>query len=171
MRVQAFRAFFTRTVQSSLGAARRAGFAISKRIKQTLDAIDISVGVGGDEASFGQGGNRAWYELVAEEARRRLYVLFEKSGFDRYFPRFEKFVKRVLGRSAGQEKMAPRIAAPPSEQVTVAKVKTRRPEDVEAERMRAEVRRSMMMAHQREGAGIRERIAQHRKGEEENSEE
>lgn len=139
---------------------------ISRKLKQTLDAIDISVGVGEDESSFGQGGNRAWYENLADEARRRLYELFEKSGFDRYFPRFEKFVKRVLGNPPGQAKLAPKIAPPPSEAQTVAKVKIRRPEDAEAERLKAEVRRSMMMAHQREHAGIRERIAKHRQNEE-----
>jgi hypothetical protein len=164
VRIQAFRAHFMRAMQTSLGAARRAGHAISKKVKATLAQIDLSVGVGDDESSFGQGGNRAWYELALEEARRRLLVLFEKSGFDRHFPRFEKFVRRVLGNPAGPPKSAPQIQAPPSERKTVAKVKARTQDEVEAERLRAEVRRSIMMAHQREGAGLRERIATHRKG-------
>lgn len=151
-------------MQQSLGAARRAGHAISKRVKKTLAAIDINVGVGDDESSFGEGGNRAWYELALEEARKRLLALFEKSGFDRYFPRFEKFVRRVLGRPAGPKKMAPSIPKPASEQPTLTKVKARTPGDIEAERMRAEIRRSMMVAHQREGAGIREHIAEVRRG-------
>jgi hypothetical protein len=163
VRIQAFRAYFSRAMQQSLGAARRAGHAISKRVKATIDKINISVGVGEDESGFAEGGNRAWYELAIEEARRRLLVLWEKSGFDRHFPRFEKFVRRVLGRPAGPRKIAPPIPQPPSEQRTVAKVKARTPDELEAERLRAEVRRSMMMAHQREAAGLRERIATHRK--------
>jgi hypothetical protein len=161
VRIQAFRAYFARTLQQSLGAARRAGHAISRRIKKTLESIDISANVGEDESHFGQTGNRAWFEFV-DEARRRLYELFEKSGFDRYFPRFEKFVKRVLGRPAGPKKIAPPIKPPPSEQQTVAKVAIRRPEDAEVERLKAEVRRTMMMAHQRESAGLREKLAKHR---------
>lgn len=157
-------------MQQGLGAARRAGHAISKKVKATLGSIDLGGGVGDDESTFGQGGNRAWYELALEEARRRLLVLFEKSGFDRYFPRFEKFVRRVLGNPPQAKKIAPGVPLPPSERRTLAKVKARTPDEIEAERLRAEVRRSMMMAHQREAAGLRERIDKHRKshdGEEE----
>ena len=157
-------------MQQGIGVARRAGHAISKKVKTTLGKIDLSVGVGDDESSFGQGGNRAWYEAALEEARRRLLVLFEKSGFDRYFPRFEKFVRRVLGHPPAPKKMAPGVPLPPSEQRTVAKVKVRTPDELEAERLRAEVRRSMMIAHQREGAGLRERVAKHRRGKDEDEE-
>src|SRR5262249_3904952 len=131
--------------------------------RAALEKIEVAVGVGvgDDESRFGDNSSRAWYNLVLEEARRRLLALFEKSGFDRYFPRFEKFLRRALGGNT-PKKIAPTLPPPPSQQVTVVVPVRKSPGELEAERMRAEVRRAMMQAHQREAAGLRERVAEHR---------
>jgi hypothetical protein len=162
MRVQAFRAWFSSALNQGWGAARRAGLAISRRIKQATGRIEISVGVGDDESRFGGSGSRAWLQLI-EEARTRLLQLFEKSYFER-FPRFERFMRRILGQPAALKKIAPPIKQSPK--ATQVAARAHQPSSAEAARLAAEVRRSMMAAHTREHAGLRETVARRRRGDE-----
>lgn len=160
MRVQAFRVWFNSALQQSVGAARRAGLAISRGIKRAAEKIELSVGVGEDESRFGQSGSRAWMEVL-DEARARLLSLFEKSHFER-FPRFERFVRRLLGRSAALKKTAPSLPPPrPQGPVVLGVHKPRLSE--EAERLQREVRLGVMRAHTGEHAGLRETVEARRR--------
>jgi hypothetical protein len=160
MRIQAFRAWFTTALRQGVDTARRAGLAIHRKIKQATGRIEISVGVGDDESRFGGSGSRAWIEII-EEYRKKLLELFERSSFER-FPRFERFMRRLLGGSSALKKTAPELEKPAHARATqiVAAAPAMNPK--EAERLRAEVRRGMLQAHQHEHAGLRERVSKHR---------
>lgn len=158
MRVQPFRAWFTSALQQGVGAARRAGLAISRRIRQATGQIDLSAGVGDDESRFGGSGSRAWLAML-QEYREKLLSLFERSTFER-FPRFERFVRRLLGRPAALKKTAPKLAPPPHRAIGAG---TRSAAGTAEEaRLRAQVRLGMMQAHTHEHAGLREEVDQHR---------
>ncbi|MCK6552233.1 hypothetical protein L6R52_40760 [Myxococcota bacterium] len=161
MRVSSFRAWFSAALQQGVGAARRAGLAVTRSIRRATGQIEISAGVGDDESRFGQTGSRAWLELL-DDAREKLIQLFEKSTFER-FPRFERFVRRVLGRSARLEHHAPSLPAPKPKGPT-GPLGAHTPKRTDDERLRAQVRVGMMQAHTGERAGIRDRIETQRHG-------
>ena len=96
MQINTFRAWFNNTLQQSVGAAKRAGLAVGRRIRPNSDRIDESTNVGEDESSFGGGrGHRAWFDFV-EEYVKKFKRFFEKSTFQR-FPRLDSFIRKFLG--------------------------------------------------------------------------
>ena len=96
MQINTFRAWFNSAVQQGVGAAKRAGVAVGKRIKPGSGKVDASTGIGDDESSFGGGkGHRAWIEVV-EEYIKKFRELFEKSTFQR-FNRLDSFLRKFLG--------------------------------------------------------------------------
>jgi hypothetical protein len=148
-------------MSSSIGYARRAGRAIAKKIREAKEKIEVSVGVGDDESRFGGSGSRAWLEIV-EEYKDKVLALLEKSTFVR-FPRFEKFMRRLLGRPVALKKAAPRMALPPDMRKTETAVSAQRPSDAETERLKAEARAMMLKTHTHERAGTREQLEQRRR--------
>jgi hypothetical protein len=97
MRITAFRTWFSNAVQSGVGAARKAGTAISRRIREATGKVEAGVGVGDDESSFGGGrGSRAWFEFL-EDVVKKIRSLFEKSKFERRYVRVEAFLRKLLG--------------------------------------------------------------------------
>lgn len=142
MRVHAFRAWFVGAMNQGVGAARRAGHAMTRRIRNARGQVDAGVGVGDDENEFGGGRSRAWFEHLGEYVGR-LLKLFDKSTFERFRP-VESFFRRLLG-------LSPRAVPEPK----VPKQPTKRlaapaPIDpAEAARLRAEIRQQMIMANAR----------------------
>jgi hypothetical protein len=155
MRITAFRIWFGSAVQQGIGAARRAGFAIARKLRPSAGKIDEGAGVGDDESSFGGRGSRAWIEIV-EEIKKKVEELFGRSTFER-FPRFEKLLRRFFGLPARKEHNAPRLEAPKksSEPVHLGSSFDRR----EAERVRAQIRMAMLDAHTKERAGTLDQAA------------
>lgn len=157
MRLTAFRAWINHAASHSVGAARRVGKAMTKRMRAATGRIDAGVGVGDDESSFGGGRARVWFEEVLEETRIRLLNILERTVFER-FPKIERLMRRVLGDR--KPVRAPQIAPP--KRVTgplgvhVPKV------DPEVERYRAQIQRDMLRAHTEEHAGLRDSMDRRR---------
>jgi len=96
VQINTFRAWFNSAVQQGVGAAKRAGVAMGRRIKTGSGKVDASTGIGDDETSFGGGrGHRAWLEVL-EEYIKKFKGLFEKSTFQR-FNRLESYLRNFLG--------------------------------------------------------------------------
>ena len=96
MQINTFRAWFNNTIQQGVGAAKRAGLAVGRRVRPNSDRIDESTNGGEDESSLGGGrGHRAWFDFV-EEYIRKFKRFFEKSTFQR-FPRLDSFIRKFLG--------------------------------------------------------------------------
>lgn len=152
MRITTFRSWVSAAVQSGVGAARRAGVAISRRIRDATGRIDAGTGVGDDESSFGGGrGNRAWIELV-EEAIRRFKALFERSVFERRFPRFDAWVRKFLGLPARRAPELPKPKPKPR-----APVRPAAPIDpAEAARLKAQLQLGRIQAHTSERFDLRQ---------------
>lgn len=161
MRVQAFRVWFTARLREGVGVARRAGLAVSRRIRQATGRVEINVGVGEDESRFGGSGSRAWIDLF-EEAKARLLRLFEHSYFER-FPRLERFLRRVLGEPKRALAETPGVLAPRAGRARLGAHSSPPPSSEEAARLRAQVRASIMRAHTSEHAGLRDHVSTHRK--------
>jgi hypothetical protein len=155
MRVTAFRIWFGSAVQQGIGAARRAGFAIARKLRPSSAKIDEGAGVGDDESSFGGRGSRAWIEIV-EEFKKKVEALFERSTFER-FPRFEKLLRRFFGLPTKKDHKAPLLDAPKksSSGPAVSSSLDRR----EAARAQAQIRMAMLDAHTRERAGTLDQTA------------
>jgi hypothetical protein len=96
MRITNLRVWLNHAVRESVGAARRVGHAIHRRIKSSSDKVEVGVGIGDDESGFGGGRTQVWLEWL-DDARDQVLRFFEKSTFER-FPRFEKFMRRLLGK-------------------------------------------------------------------------
>lgn len=155
MRITAFRVWVQGAIQQGVGAARRAGLAISKRIRPQGNQIDAGVGVGDDESSFGGGrGSRAWFTELLEDAARRLRSLFEHSRFERRFVRVESFLRKLLGLPP-KEKLAPPPPAPKKSTSHRSSV----PPPVSAEqaaRFRQQIQMGRVQANTARQAGLRE---------------
>lgn len=153
MRITAFRAWVSQTMNQGVGAARRAGVAISRRIRAATGKIDAGVGVGDDESSFGGGrGSRAWIELV-EEAVKRFIRLFDRSVFERRYVRVEAFLRRLLGLPP---KARPPVLPPPK---PAARPSAPAPISAEqAARFREQVRLGMVQANTARDAGLRAKV-------------
>jgi hypothetical protein len=147
MRITAFRIWFGSAVQQGIGAARRAGFAIARKLRPSAGKIDEGAGVGDDESSFGGRGSRAWIEIV-EEIKKKVEELFGRSTFER-FPRFEKLLRRFFGLPK-KEHNAPRLEAPKK---SAAENPASSFDLREAERVRAQIRMAVLDAHTKERAG------------------
>ncbi len=102
MRVHAFRMWFGATVRQGIGAAKRAGFAVSKRVRASLGKIEGTSGIGDEEMDVKGGGSRAWWDAL-EQAATRVRDFLEKSTFVR-IGKFEAWVRKKLG-------MPPRVIA------------------------------------------------------------
>ena len=134
---------------SGAGAAKRAGMAISRRIRNRGDAVDAGVGVGDDDSSFGGGrGSRAWIEII-EEYVKRLRELFYKSTFER-FPRLESFLRRFLGLPP---RKAPHLP-PPKPRQSFAAPPPLTPE--QAARMRAQIQAGRQQATTQDRVSLRQ---------------
>ena len=96
MQINTFRAWFNNAVQQGVGAAKRAGVAVGRRVRPGSDKVDASTNIGEDESSFGGGrGHRAWIEVL-EEYIKKFRQFFEKSTFQR-FNRLDSFLRKFLG--------------------------------------------------------------------------
>ena len=96
MQINTFRAWFNNAVQQGVGAAKRAGVAVGRRVKNSSGKVDASTNIGEDESNFGGGrGHRAWIEVV-EEYLKKFRRFFEKSTFQR-FDRLDSFLRKFLG--------------------------------------------------------------------------
>lgn len=96
MQINTFRAWFNNAVQQGVGAAKRAGVAVGRRVKPGSGKVDASTNIGEDESSFAGGrGHRAWIEVV-EEYIKKFRQFFEKSTFQR-FNRLDSFLRKFLG--------------------------------------------------------------------------
>lgn len=147
-------------VNQSVGAARRVGKAVTKRIRAASGQVDAGVGVGDDESSFGGSRARVWFEEVFEETRKKIYVLLEKNVFER-FPRLERLVRRVLGEP--RRALAPEL--PPPKKGPTGPLGAHVPKaSPEAERFRAQIQERMRQAHTEEHAGLRDTMDRRRRG-------
>jgi hypothetical protein len=146
MRITAFRAWVGATLNQGLGAARRAGLAIARKIRPSSDTVEPGAGIGDDEEGGFRGrGSRAWIEIL-EEVRRRLEQLFGKSTFER-FPRMERFFRRFLGAPSRDSLPSPKPR--PRAEPTAASRPAATLSRVEAERVRAQIRMAMIEANTR----------------------
>lgn len=157
MRVGAVRVWLRGAVNTSVGRARSIGHAITRRIKSAADKISVSVGVGDDESSFGGGRSQMWLEVV-DEYRKKLLAFLERSTFER-FPRFEKFMRRILG---GDRPLPPALPSPEKPKVPVKLGAHTPPTNEEAAKFRAQIQLGIMKAHTEEHAGLRENVSRHR---------
>ena len=104
MRVHTIRIWFSARVESGLGAARKAGLAVTRRMRAALGKVEASAGVGDEETAVGRHGSRAWLELI-EETVEKIRRVFDQSSFVR-LSRFEGFMRNLLG-------LAPKAPPPP----------------------------------------------------------
>ena len=157
MRIGAIRVWITQAVHQSAIAARRIGTVVARKIRSVTGAVDAGVGVGDDESEFGGGRNRAWITEMVEDARMKILALLEKSFFER-FPRFQKAMRRLLGTPAREApaRTLPRPSAGP------VKLGAHTPSGNRGE-FKEQIERGMMEAHQREHAGLRDRIEKGKK--------
>lgn len=95
MRVHAFRMWFGATLRQGVGAARRAGLAVSRRVRASLGKIEGATGIGDEDTALSRGGSRAWWSAV-EEAATKLRDFLEKSTFVR-IGKLEAWVRTKLG--------------------------------------------------------------------------
>jgi len=144
-------------VNQSVGAARRVGKAMAKRVRAATGRIEAGVGVGEDESRFGGNRARVWFEEVMEETRTKLLQILEKSFFER-FPRLERALRRFLGQPTKQ--VAPQLA-PPKRPTGPLGAHNRVP-SAEAERFRAQIQQGIMKAHTSERAGLHENMRRRR---------
>lgn len=153
MRINTVSAWLRSAVSQSVGAARRVGHAVTRRIRRGTAPIDAGVGVGDDESGF-RGRSRVWLELV-EEYRDKLVRVFEESLFER-FPRLEAMVRRVLGKPKEAPK-APALPAPARRAGPTGPLGAARPkESEESRRMKAQIQLGILRAHTQEHAGLRD---------------
>lgn len=153
MRIQTFRAWFSQAVENGVGAAKRAGMAISRRIRPRGGSVDPGVGVGDDESSFGGGrGSRAWLEIVDEYIERLKRWIFEKSSFEKH-PRFEAFIRRLLGLET--TKRAPPLPKPRPRTEPVRPASQPGPE--EQARLRDQLQRGRIRAQTTDRLNLREK--------------
>jgi len=149
VRITTFRAWVSNAMTNGAGAAKRAGHAISRRMRPGGDAIDAGVGVGDDESGFGGSrGSRAWIEII-EEYVKKLRELFHKSTYER-FSRLESFIRKFLGLPP---RKAPPLAAPKPRQRMAA------PPPVSPEmaaRMRAQIRAGRQQATTQDRVSLRQ---------------
>ena len=107
MRITAFRAWISNV--------KKAGVAISRRIREATGKVDAGVGVGNDESGFGSGrGSRAWFEVISEYLKR-FQRWWQKSTFER-FPSLEAFLRKYFNygpKQAPQFKLPPKRVTPP----------------------------------------------------------
>lgn len=157
MRIGALRVWISQAVHQSAIRARRMGTVVARRIRAMTGMVDAGVGVGDDESEFGGGRNRAWITEMVEDARMKILALLEKSFFER-FPRFQKAVRRLLGTAAknAPAPMLPRSGAGP------VKLGAHAP-SVHRNEFREQIERGRLEAHQREHAGLRDRIEKGKK--------
>lgn len=155
MRITAFRAWVHTAIQQGVGAARRAGMAISRRIRPSGNQVDAGVGVGDDESKFGGGrGSRAWLTELLEDVARRIRALFENSRFERRFVRVEAFLRKLLGLPP-VEKIAPRL--PPPRKPGAGRSSAPPPVSAEqAARFRQQIQMGRVQANTARQAGLRE---------------
>lgn len=134
--------WFSASVERGLGAARRAGLAVSKRMRHALGKIEETSGVGDDETAVGRHGSRAWMELIEETVEKIRRALFEKSSFVR-LSRFEGFFRNLLGLPP-KTSLAP---PPPKPKPKGSPRSIPSPVDAEqAARLRAQIQRGRMQA-------------------------
>lgn len=88
--------WFGATVRQGIGAAKRAGFAVSKRVRASLGKIEGASGVGDEEMDVKGGGSRAWWEDALDQAAQRVRDFLEKSSFVR-IGKLEAWVRKKLG--------------------------------------------------------------------------
>lgn len=156
VRVGAVRAWLRGAVNTGAERARKVGHALSRRIKDAGLAIGRGVGVGDDESSFGGGRSAVWLEVV-EEYKQKLLAFLEKSSFER-FPRFEKFMRRILGGPA-----KPRELPQPNKRKGPVKLGAHTPPtNEEAARFRQQIQAGIMKANMQEHAGLRDGVERHR---------
>ncbi len=149
VRVQTFRAWFVGAMNQSVGVAKRAGHAMTRKLRNMRGSVEAGAAIGDDESEFGGGRSRAWFQQV-EEYLERFLRLFEKSSFERFRP-VEGFFRRLLGLPP---RAMPEVAAPkkpPPKQLTAPN-----PIDAkEAARLKAEIRQQMIMANARGTQNLR----------------
>jgi hypothetical protein len=156
VRIGALRVWISQAVHQSTAAARRIGTMVARKIRAATGAISAGVGVGDDESEFGGGRNRAWIQEVVDDARKKILALLEKSFFER-FPRFQKAMRRLLGAPAP-------LAAPRILPKSAGPVKLGAHTPVRNDEYREQIERGIRDAHQREHAGLRDRIEKGKKG-------
>jgi hypothetical protein len=156
VRIGALRVWFNQAVHQSTAAAKRLGTMVAKRIRAATGSVDAGVGVGDDESEFGGGRNRAWIVEMMEDARKKVLALFEKSFFER-FPRFQRAMRRLLG--TGAKTAEPRALPKPTGPLKLGAHTPVRNRD----ELRQQIERGLYEAHQREHAGLRDRIEKQKK--------
>ncbi|MCC7386224.1 MAG: hypothetical protein IT384_30555 [Deltaproteobacteria bacterium] len=154
MRIQSFRVWFNSALRQGAGAVRRAGLAVTSKVRAALGKIEVG-GIEDDEDIARRRGSRAWLDAI-EEAARRFKDLFDKSTFER-LSRLENYFRRWVGLPP-RSKKAPMIDALPEPKkiAPAAAFKPRPPADAEqAARMRAQIQQGMIQANTKGSAGLR----------------
>ncbi|MCA9555494.1 MAG: hypothetical protein KC933_36030 [Myxococcales bacterium] len=157
VRITALRTWMAHAVNQSVGAARRVGKAMAKRVRAATGRIEAGVGVGEDESRFGGNRARVWFEEVMEETRAKLLQILEKSFFER-FPKLERALRRFLGQPT--KEVAPKL--PPPKRPTGPLGAHGPVRSAEAERFRAQIERGILKAHTTERAGLQETMRRKR---------
>jgi hypothetical protein len=80
-----------------MGLARRAGLAVTRRLRARDARVEEAAGVGDDDLASGRGrGARLWLDVLGEQVER-VVRLFEDSRFERRAGRVEAWLRRALG--------------------------------------------------------------------------
>lgn len=160
MRITNLRVWLNHAVRESVGAARRVGHAIHRRIKSASGKVEVGVGIGDDESRFGGGRTQVWLEWL-DDARDQVLRFFEKSTFER-FPRFEKFMRRLLGKQkvpVAAPKLMPKGPTGP-----LGAKRLGGPETAESARLKAQVQQTIREAHSKGHAGLLDEHARLKQG-------
>lgn len=155
MRVNAFRVWFNHALHQGMGAARRAGMAITRKVRSSLGKIEAGTGVGDDESHFGGRGSRAWLQTL-EETVERIRKLFDTSSFER-LSRFEAKMRQWLGLPPKTRVLPPPAAPPPPKRRSADAPRVAPKIDAEqAARFRAQVQQGLIDANTRGKAAPKE---------------
>jgi hypothetical protein len=132
-------------MRQSVGAMRRAGLAVSRKIRDAVGMVEAADGVGEDEGVSGRQGSRAWFTAV-EETVERIRKFLEESTFVR-LSKLENFFRELVGLPprVKKELTAPMVDTKPRQSVAPSPQK---PVDAEqAARFRAQIQQGLIQAN------------------------
>lgn len=87
--------WFGATVRQVQGAARRAGFAVTKRMRAAMGKVEGASGIGDEEMELRGGGSRAWWDAL-EQAATKVRSYLEANTFVR-IGKLEAWFRKKLG--------------------------------------------------------------------------
>lgn len=147
VRITAFRTWAQGALSQGMGLARRAGLAVTRRLRARDARVEEAAGVGDDELASGRGrGARLWLDVFGEQVER-VVRLFEDSRFERRAGRVEAWLRRALGLPPRVDRRASSRPSAPPPRVVTARIAPpmRDPEAVRA--LQAEVLAGRRRAH------------------------